>query len=61
VGTARNERPVDGALGCSVQMDVAPGGGKLVLLASGAALPTGALEHLLVLLLAHPLAALLDQ
>ena len=31
------------------------------LLAGGPALPTGALQHLLVLLLAHALAALLDQ
>ena len=31
------------------------------LLAGGASLPAGALQHLLVLLLAHPLAALFDQ
>src|SRR5690606_15242126 len=52
----RNERPDQGALDlrfgrCRARR----------LLAGGAALPAGALEHLLVLLLAHALAALLDE
>src|SRR5215207_3740394 len=53
----RNERP--GGRGARLSWSV--GGGASRLLAGGAALPAGALEHLLVLLLAHALAALLDQ
>ena len=53
----RNERPVGRGARAGMRLDVAPGR----LLAGCAALPAGALQHLLVLLLAHPLAALLDE
>ena len=51
--TASRERRSVAATGCAW--------GRAGLLAGGPALPTRALQHLLVLLLAHALAALLDQ